>query len=150
MRALTSRASVWTWWREALTGFDFLFAVLTLALTLVSWSVHLAGGPEPVVRWTGLAAALIGGLPIAYGALKGLTARTFNVDELVTIAIVASIVVGEYWGAALVAFMMLFGKVLEDVTAARAERAIEGLGRLVPATARLRDAAGGERSVPVD
>src|SRR5262249_52443423 len=43
-------------------------------------------------------------------------------------------------------------KVLEDVTAARAEHAIEGLGRLVPVTARVRDATAsdGERTVPVE
>jgi len=147
--APAARASAWGHYREALTSSDFLFAVLTIVLTLVSWGIHLAGGPESVIRWTGIAAALAGGIPIAYGAIKGLIARELNVDELVTVAIVASIAVGEYWGASLVAFMMLFGKVLEDVTAARAEHAIEGLGRLVPAVARLRDATGAERSVPV-
>jgi Cd2+/Zn2+-exporting ATPase len=133
-----------------LTSSDFVFAVLTLLLTLVSWGIHLAGGPEPLVRWIGIAGALAGGIPIAYGAVKGLLAREMNVDELVTIAIVAAIIVGEYWGASLVAFMMLFGKVLEDVTAARAEHAIEGLGQLVPSVARVKDASGAERTVAVD
>jgi len=49
--------------------------------------------------------------------------------------------VGEYWSAGLSVFMMLSGKVLERVTAARAEHAIEGLGQLVPAVARVKDAA---------
>jgi Cd2+/Zn2+-exporting ATPase len=100
----------------------------------------------------GIAGAVAGGAAISWGAVRGLLRRELNVDELVTIAIAAAIYVGEYWGAALVAFMMLFGKVLEDATAARAEHAIEGLGRLVPALARVRDAAapGGERTVPVE
>ena len=156
LTAPAARASLFVRYRDALTSSDFLFAALTLALTLVSWGIHLAGGPDPVVRWTGIAAALAGGIPIAYGALKGLLAREMNVDELVTIAIAASIgaayvtgEVSEYWGASLVAFMMLFGKVLEDVTAARAEHAIEGLGQLVPSLARVAGPAG-ERTVPVD
>ncbi len=149
LAAPAARASFWGTYREALTSSDFVFATLTLLLTLISWGIHLAGGPEPAVRWIGIAAALAGGIPIAYGAAKGLLAREMNVDELVTLAIAASIVVGEYWGASLVAFMMLFGKVLEDVTAARAEHAIEGLGQLVPSVARVK-VDGAERAVPAD
>ena len=134
---------------NALASRDFLFAALTALLTLASFALALAGGPTPLVTGLGLAGALSGGLAIAWGALRGLLARELNVDELVTIAIAAAIVVGEYWGAALVAFMMLFGKVLEDVTAARAEHAIEGLGALVPASARVRQADGEERAVAV-
>ena len=135
------RRGAWEHYRGALTSADFLFAVLTALLTLASWLLFLAGGPPAVVAGLGIAGALAGGIPIAVGALRGLLAREMNVDELVTIAIGASIYVGEYWGAALVAFMMLFGKVLEDVTAARAEQALEGLGQLVPATAQVLDAA---------
>src|SRR5688500_14501602 len=142
--------SFWSTYREALTSSDFIFAALTLVLTLISWGLHLAGAPQIAVTVTGIAAALAGGSPIAYGAIKGLIARELNVDELVTIAIIASIVVGEYWGASLVAFMMLFGKVLEDVTAARADAAIEGLGQLVPSEAHLKQPDGSERTIPVE
>ncbi|NCV02661.1 MAG: cation-translocating P-type ATPase [Proteobacteria bacterium] len=119
----------------------------------MSWVIWLVGGGDPV--WsvasvvTGWVGALVGGAVIARGAIAGLWNREVNVDELVTIAIVASLVIGEYWGAALVAFMMLFGKVLEDVTAARANDAIEGLGRMVPSVASRRDGHG-ETIVPVD
>jgi Zn2+/Cd2+-exporting ATPase len=139
-----TRAGAWAFYRQALSTSEFLFASLTLLLTLVSWGLYLAGSAESVVATTGIAAALLGGIPIAYGAIRGLLNREMNVDELVTIAIVAAILVGEYWGASLVAFMMLFGKVLEDVTAARADHAIEGLGRLVPSVARVKDEASGD------
>ncbi len=148
-RGARGARGAWEHYRGALTSADFLFAVLTALLTLASWLLFLAGGPPAVVAGLGIAGALAGGIPIAVGALRGLLAREMNVDELVTIAIGASIYVGEYWGAALVAFMMLFGKVLEDVTAARAEQALEGLGQLVPATAQVLDAcaAWGTRGV---
>lgn len=145
-----------TWWntyREVITGTEFVSAFLTLGLTIISWAIWLAVGDDPV--WsvasvaTGWLGALVGGAVIARGAITGLWNREVNVDELVTIAIVASLVIGEYWGAALVAFMMLFGKVLEDVTAARANDAIEGLGRMVPSVASRRD-GNAETIVPVD
>ncbi len=145
------RRGLWSRYKRVATSPESLFAAGTILLTAVSWGIHLAGGRASIVAWIGTAGALVGGLPIAWGALRGLFARKMNVDELVTIAIAASLALGEYWGASLVAFMMLFGKVLEDFTAARAETAIEGLGKLVPAMARLKDPAarGGERTVPV-
>ena len=57
--------SFWSTYREALTSSDFLFAALTLVLTLVSWALHLAGASESAVTVTGIAAALAGGIPIA-------------------------------------------------------------------------------------
>ena len=125
-------------------------AAATLLLTLVSWGLYLAGGPPTAVTALGWAGATIGGAVIARGAIGGLIRREMNVDELVIMAIIASLVVGEFWGAALVAFMMLFGKVVENVSAARAEGAIEGLGRMVPVMARVKDAQGEERTVPVE
>ncbi len=143
----------WDTYREVITGTEFVSAFLTLGLTLISWLIWIGVGDDPV--WsvasvvTGWVGALVGGAVIARGAIAGLWKREVNVDELVTIAIVASLVIGEYWGAALVAFMMLFGKVLEDVTAARANDAIEGLGRMVPSLASRRD-GDGETIIPVD
>jgi Cd2+/Zn2+-exporting ATPase len=136
---------------KVLRSTDFLAATATFVFAVASWLVSLVATTRTPSNMLAIAAAAVGGSVIAVGAVRGLLKRQTNVDELVTIAIVASVAVGEYLGAALVAFMMLFGKVLEDITAARAEAAIEGLGQLVPATARLVDAEapGGERSVPV-
>jgi Cd2+/Zn2+-exporting ATPase len=136
-------------YRGVLASQEAIAAAVTALLTLVSWGAYLAGAPPTIVAVLGIAGALAGGLPIAWGAVQGLIRREMNVDELVTLAIVAALIVGEYWGAALVAIMMLVGKVLEDVTAARADAAIEGLGQLVPAVASVRDGAGTERTVAV-
>lgn len=85
--------------------------------------------------WMGVA---VGGTFIFIGAVKALLQRQVNVDELVAIAIIASVVYGEYLAAAFVAFMMLFGKILEDFTAERASKALEDLGKLVPIKACVR------------
>ena len=131
----------WHAYGDALTSTEAIASYATISLATASWGISGVAGDSPdgalaavVVGWAG---ALAGGLVIARGAITGLLAREMNVDELVTLAIAASLYSGEYLGAALVAFMMLFGKVLEDVTAARADDAIAGLGRLVPSTAHL-------------
>ena len=65
------------------------------------------------------------------------------------IAVVASVIYGEYLSAAFVAFMMLFGKILEDFTAERASKALEDLGKLTPAAATVRR-DGHDALLPVD
>ncbi len=148
-----SVARLWEAYREVVTSPEAVASFATLVLAAGSWATSAAFGADPtgtvVATVLGWAGALAGGIVIARGAITGLLRREVNVDELVTIAIVASLLAGEYLGAALVAFMMLFGKVLEDATAARAADAIKGLGRLLPDVARVRR-GGAEVVVPVD
>lgn len=98
----------------------------------------MAGAGYWVSNGFALAAVAVGGIPIIVGAIKGIFHRQMNVDELVAIAIIASLIFKEYLSAGFVAFMMLFGKILEDFTAARARTALEDLGKLTPATACVR------------
>ena len=79
-----------------------------------------------------LAAVAIGGLGIVWGALQGLRQRQVNVDELVSIAVIASVLAGEYLSAGLVVFMMIFGQLLEEATSQRATAALEHLAALQP------------------
>jgi Zn2+/Cd2+-exporting ATPase len=135
-------------YRSVLTSREFIIATSTLLLILLSAILSLAGTPYWVHTSFAIAAIAAGGIPIAFGAIKGLVRRRFNVDELVTIAIAASTAYREYLSAAFVAFMMLFGKILEDFTAERARTALEDLGKLVPVTATLRR-NGEDAAVPV-
>jgi Cd2+/Zn2+-exporting ATPase len=83
------------------------------------------------------------------GAIRGLFHREVNVDELVAIAIIVSVIFKEYLSAGFVAFMMLFGKVLEDFTAERAKTALGDLGQLTPLTACVRR-DGEESEIPLN
>lgn len=126
----------------------FIIAATTGLFTLISALLSLFGITPIVPRIFALIAVATGGLTIAVGAAKGLLRRQVNVDELVTIAIVASVIYGEYLSAAFVAFMMLFGKILEDFTSERARKAVENLGKLYPVTACVRR-DGRELEVPI-
>ncbi|MDR1020392.1 MAG: cation-translocating P-type ATPase [Synergistaceae bacterium] len=88
------------------------------------------------------------GLPIIKGAVTGLvTEFDVKADVLVSIALVASVFIGEIFAAGEVAFIMKIGSFLEERTVAKARAGIEKLARLMPAVARvLRD--GAETSVP--
>ncbi|MDO4261539.1 MAG: cation-translocating P-type ATPase [Eubacteriales bacterium] len=95
-------------------------------------------------------AVILCGIPIILEAVIGLmTAFDIKADVLVSLALIASLITGEYFAAGEVAFIMQIGALLEEITVARARSGIEKLVSLTPQTARrLRD--GAEESVPAE
>lgn len=92
-------------------------------------------------------AVLLCGVPILREGAVGLFTRfDIRADVLVSLALVASVIIGEIFAAGEVAFIMQLGALLEERTVARARAGIERLVRLTPRTAR-RLAADGTESV---
>ena len=90
------------------------------------------------------------GVPIVLEALIGLiTAFDIKADVLVSIALIASVCIGEDFAAGEVAFIMQLGGLLEELTVKRARAGIERLVHLTPRTARL-ISDGHERTVPAE
>ncbi|MFC2079291.1 heavy metal translocating P-type ATPase [Candidatus Bipolaricaulota bacterium] len=96
-----------------------------------------------------LIAACIGGAPIVYGAIRGLLKKNLNVGGLVSIALIATLIVGEYLAGVIVVFIMILGELLENITVAKTGNAINRLMDLQPKTARLRQ-NGEETVVPIE
>ena len=115
-----------------------LIAAANAFLLLLGVVASLAGQPQ-AAQWLYLASALIGGAPI-FKLAAGNILRDFDLTAgvMVSIAMIAALIVGEYSAAALVAFMMLVGEMLEDLTIARADNALKELASLVPDTVTLR------------
>ena len=83
-------------------------------------------------------AIILCGIPIILEAVIGLvTAFDIKADVLVSIALIASLIIGEDFAAGEVAFIMQLGALLEDLTVARARAGIEKLLHLTPQTARV-------------
>lgn len=83
-------------------------------------------------------AVILCGIPIVTEAVIGLvTEFDIRADVLVSIALVASVIIGEYFAAGEVAFIMQLGALLEDMTVAKARAGIEKLVQLTPQTARV-------------
>ncbi|AEG60487.1 heavy metal translocating P-type ATPase [Desulforamulus ruminis] len=95
-------------------------------------------------------AIVLCGLPIIKGAVEGLvTEFDIKADVLVSLALIASVIIGEIFAAGEVAFIMTIGALLEERTVAKARAGIERLVHLTPRTARLvRD--GAETIVPAE
>ena len=115
-------------------------------LSLIASMFHLLPLPfDPA--WV---AIILCGVPIILEAVIGLvTAFDIKADVLVSMALIASVIIGEDFAAGEVAFIMQLGALLEDLTVARARAGIEKLVHLTPRTAR-RLTAEGEETIPAE
>ena len=96
------------------------------------------------------AAIILCGIPIILEAVIGLvTAFDIKADALVSLALIASVCIGEDFAAGEVAFIMQLGGLLEELTVARARAGIEKLVHLTPQTARV-ITGGKETAVPAE
>ena len=83
-------------------------------------------------------AIILCGIPIVFEAVIGLvTEFDIKADVLVSLALIASICIGENFAAGEVAFIMQLGGLLEELTVARARAGIEKMVHLTPQTARV-------------
>lgn len=119
-------------------------------MTITSWALsYLNILPNLIADGLVLFAVTIGGASIVLGAIKAVLSKNFNVDFLASIAIVTSVLVGEYIAAAIVVLMLSGGEMLEDYASEKATTAIEKLIRSVPQKARVRR-NGREIEVPIE
>ncbi len=83
-------------------------------------------------------AILLCGVPIVAEALIGLLTKfDIRAGVLVSIALVASVGVGEIFAAGEVAFIMQLGELLEHLTVEKARAGVEKLAKLTPRTAHV-------------
>lgn len=83
-------------------------------------------------------AVILCGIPITIEAIIGLTTEfDIKADVLVSLALIASICIGEDFAAGEIAFIMQLGALLEDITVAKTRAGIEKLVKLTPKTARI-------------
>lgn len=80
---------------------------------------------------------IISGLPIAYSAfVKLFRCHCISSSLLITTAMVAAIAIGELFAAGEVALIMAVGEILEDATVDKAQKGLQRLIELTPATGR--------------
>ncbi len=116
---------------------------IALVCSLLKWQ------PLPFdLAWI---AVVLCGVPIVLGAIIGLvTAFDIKADVLVSLALIASVCIGEIFAAGEVAFIMQLGGLLEELTVAKARAGIEKLVHLTPQTARVLAPDGTETVVPAE
>ena len=124
--------------------------VICLVLGGVSLLVSIFGLAPGLPFDPAWVAIILCGVPIILEAVIGLvTAFDIKADVLVSMALIASVIIGEDFAAGEVAFIMQLGSLLEDLTVAKARAGIEKLVQLTPQTARL-ISGGAEEIIPAE
>ncbi|GKU24306.1 haloacid dehalogenase [Clostridium folliculivorans] len=109
--------------------------IIASALVLERLNINLV-----IVEVLFTAAAVIAGYEIVVNALRALRYKIIGIDALVTLAVIGAVLIGEYFEAAAVTFLFMFGNYLEAKTLEKTRSAIKALLDLAPDTARvLRD-----------
>jgi heavy metal translocating P-type ATPase len=121
---------------------DLLRIGLVLVAVVASW-----------LRWwesfvsfdvVALGTTIIGGYPIYREALEALFARRMTMELSMTIALVAALVIGEFFTALVIVLFVLIAEILEGLTVGRGRRAIKDLLDLLPRTVVLRQGGGAQ------
>jgi Cd2+/Zn2+-exporting ATPase/Cu+-exporting ATPase len=95
---------------------------------------------EPFAAFSvlGIAATLIGGYPIFKHAVVDILHRRMTMELSMTIALVAALVIGEFFTVLVIVFFVLVAELLEGLTAGRGRHAIRDLLDLLPQTVHVR------------
>ncbi|TFB73390.1 heavy metal translocating P-type ATPase [Cryobacterium glaciale] len=109
-------------------------------LGLALWAVDAASAVQWLFSGYGLVIALIEFV----GMLRRLRRGSLGIDVLAIIAIVATILVGEYVATLLIVLMIAGGAALEDFAAGRAARELDALLKRAPQIAHRLDPDSGE------
>ena len=141
-----------TVYRQIFNSEDFLKVALGAGLIPAA----LVVGPMSVAVIPGIfltdlllaASIMVNGLPIVMEAVRGVLKKQVNVDELVSVAVVACVVTGNFLEAAVVSAIMKAGTMVEEAVSDSARHAIRKLVELTPDTAVLLR-QGREQTVPV-
>lgn len=107
-------------------------AILALSLILSFFKINMLPFDEAYI------AVILCGFHIIKEAVEGLITKfDIKADVLVSLALIASVIIGEIFAAGEVAFIMTLGALLEEHTVEKARQGIEKLVHLTPTTARV-------------
>ncbi|WP_367343284.1 HAD-IC family P-type ATPase, partial [Propionibacterium sp.] len=118
--------------------------------------VAAVAGVLTATPWSSISLWLLAGFAVlmaarsAWAMVRELRRGTFGVDILAVTAIVASVVVGEYWAAIVIVLMLTGGEALEDYAANRAKRDLTALLSRAPQLGHRLLADGSTEDVPIE
>ncbi len=125
-------------YKKFLLSSGIITAAVNTIFLVVGFVLEFSGNHQ-LADYSFLISAVVGGFPVFKLAVTNIF-RDFDLTAgvMVSVAMIAALIVGEYSAMALVAFMMVIGEALEDFTRERADHALKELNELVPAMVTLR------------
>jgi heavy metal translocating P-type ATPase len=108
----------------------------SVVLLLVSFGFWLAGRGD-LANWALLAVVLLGGIPLLWETIQQFLHKEFSVDVIAILAIMGSLLLGQYLAGAFVVLMLSGGEALEAYALRRARSSLSALAERAPRTAHI-------------
>lgn len=124
------------WWKNPRLLSTFLAGILLALASLLEWFGHME---ESVFIPLYSLALLVGGFYTAKSAFYSLKSLTFDMNFLMSIAVIGAVVLGEWGEAATVVFLFSLGNTLQSYTMDKTRQSIKALMELAPLEARVVD-----------
>ena len=112
-----------------------LFSLAAVAL-LVGLGLQL-GGQTTAAHWILGTVSIIEVIPLAWQMWQDVQSGTYGIDILAATAIIASVLLGQYWAGMVVVIMLTGGEALEDFAEHRARSELDALLARAPQRAHV-------------
>lgn len=123
---------------------------ISAVLLVISWIVGTQYGEQSLIPTIGFVAAIIiGGYSLFIEGFKNLIRLDFDMDTLMTIAILGAAAIGKWEEGATVVILFAISEALESYSADKARQSIQSLMKIAPKETLIRQ-NGQELMVPVE
>ncbi len=119
------------WWTNPKTQ-STMFSGIVLAVSMI---LDWLGISDTIIVPLYVLAAIIGGYATAKSGFYSLRSLTFDMNFLMTVAVIGAFAIGEWGEGATVAFLFSFGNTLQTYTMDKTRQSIRALMELAPAEA---------------
>jgi heavy metal translocating P-type ATPase len=110
-----------------------LGSVALMLASLIFWLV----GQAALANWLLLSVVLLGGIPLLWQTMQQFLHKNFGVDVIAILAIIGSILLGQYLAGALIVLMLSGGEALEAYALRRARSSLSSLAERAPRIAHI-------------
>ncbi len=123
---------------KRLLRFFRTYKLFSLALVAVIIGLILElTGYHTAAKWFLIVISVFELIPLLVGMWRDFRSGKYGVDILAATAIVASVILGQYWAAIIVVFMLTGGEALEDFAQHRARSELDALLKHAPRKANI-------------
>ena len=133
------------WWTNPKTQSTIFSGIILAVSMILDW----LGIGDTIIVPLYVLAAIVGGYNTAKSGFYSLRSLTFDMNFLMTVAVIGAFAIGEWGEGATVAFLFSFGNTLQTYTMDKTRQSIRALMELAPAEALvLRNSL--EQKLPVE
>ncbi len=118
-------------------------AAVSGGLLILAVIFSLANLETPIVIITYLSAMIIGGWATFRQGFKSLFKLQFDMNVLMTVAVIGAIIIGEWLEGAIIAFLFSLSNTMENYTMEKTRQSIRELMSLAPQVATIKKNVGG-------